>query len=200
MNVPHEPSTSSSLLQRVRQHDPDAWSRFARLYGPLVYAWSRRAGVDAHAAQDVVQDVFRAVLVNVSSFRRDRGSGRFRGWLHTVTRSKIADLARNRGGQPGVGGTDAQRRLQEAADSEPDSESVIDDARLERSLLYRALDLIRVEFEPATWDAFWRAVSGGESVREIAADLRMSQGAVRQAKYRVLRRLRQELDENEEFV
>ena len=38
-------STSSTLLHRVRSRDPAAWQRFVNLYGPLVYHWGRRAGL-----------------------------------------------------------------------------------------------------------------------------------------------------------
>ena len=62
-------------------------------------------------------------------------------------------------------------------------------------LLRRALELIRVEFEEPTWQAFWRTTADGLSAIDVAAELGLSPGAVRQAKYRVLRRLRQELDE-----
>ena len=61
-------------------------------------------------------------------------------------------------------------------------------------LVRRGLDLIRAEFEPHTWQAFWQLAVEDRSVDEIARELGMQKPAVRQAKYRVLRRLRQELD------
>lgn len=46
---------------------------------------------------------------------------------------------------------------------------------------------------------FWRVVVGNESVAEVAADLGVSSAAVRMAKSRVLRRLRDELEGLEEI-
>src|SRR5436309_658081 len=46
-------STSTSLLARLRARDRDAWSRLAKLYGPLVYGWCRRRGLRAEDAADV---------------------------------------------------------------------------------------------------------------------------------------------------
>ena len=66
----------------------------------------------------------------------------------------------------------------------------------ERLLLSRGLDLIRGEFEERTWQAFWRTAVEGRDAKEVALELRMSPGAVRVAKSRVLRRLREELGES----
>ena len=57
----------------------------------------------------------------------------------------------------------------------------------------RALDLIKNEFEERTWRAFWLTAVGDRVPNEVALELGMSAGAVRVAKSRVLRRLREEL-------
>jgi hypothetical protein len=51
-------SISSSLLLRARAHDPEAWRRLVRVYGPLIYSWCRRAGLQAADAADVDQEVY----------------------------------------------------------------------------------------------------------------------------------------------
>jgi RNA polymerase sigma-70 factor (ECF subfamily) len=56
------------------------------------------------------------------------------------------------------------------------------------------LDLVRAEFENHTWEAFRRVAIERQSSAQVAVDLGMSIAAVYQAKSRVLRRLRQELD------
>ena len=67
------------------------------------------------------------------------------------------------------------------------------DERAEGDLVFRALDLIRGEFQERTWQAFWRTAVLDQSPNEVAADLSLSPCAVRVAKCRVLRRLREEL-------
>ena len=64
--------------------------------------------------------------------------------------------------------------------------------------MHRALELIRAEFEERTWQAFWRSAVEQQSTAEIAADLRLSPASVRQAKSRVLRRLRAILGDSPE--
>ena len=73
-------------------------------------------------------------------------------------------------------------------DPEPD-----DHARERSSLSYAGLELIRAQFAERTWRAFWLTAVESRPSPEVAVELNMSGGAVRQAKYKVLRRLRREL-------
>ena len=57
-----------------------------------------------------------------------------------------------------------------------------------------ALAVMRAEFQPTTWRACWECAVNGKSAAEVAAQSGLSVGAVRAAKFRVLTRLRQELD------
>jgi RNA polymerase sigma-70 factor (ECF subfamily) len=66
-----------------------------------------------------------------------------------------------------------------------------------RDLRLRALELIRAEFEPKTLTAFWRVTVDGEATADVARDLGITPSAVRLAKSRVLRRLREELGDLE---
>src|SRR5688572_4263442 len=101
-------STSSSLIDRVQARDAEAWRRLAHIYGPLVYRWTQKAGLQESDAADVSQEVFRAVASHVTEFRRDRPDATFRGWLWTITRNKIHDFFRRRAGEPEArGGSDA---------------------------------------------------------------------------------------------
>jgi RNA polymerase sigma-70 factor (ECF subfamily) len=62
-----------------------------------------------------------------------------------------------------------------------------------RSLVQRALDLIRGDFDEPTWQAFWATAVEEQNSTEVAARLGVSANAVRKSKARVLRRLRLEL-------
>jgi RNA polymerase sigma-70 factor (ECF subfamily) len=58
------------------------------------------------------------------------------------------------------------------------------------SLFHRAIQLARAEFGDRTWEAFWRATVANEPTRQVAAELGISSNGVRQARSRVLRRIR----------
>jgi RNA polymerase sigma-70 factor (ECF subfamily) len=187
----HSVSVSSSLLDRLRLQDPEAWRRLVRLYYPVVRGWGERAGLQAEDAADVAQEVFRALAGNVDRFRRDGGKNSFRGWLWGITQRQILAHRRRRQGRPvAAGGTEANRLLAEVPEADEPSSAAPPDDR--HAVLRRALDLLRAEVEERTWQAFWRATVEGQAPADIAAALGMSVNSVYLAKARLLRRLREE--------
>jgi RNA polymerase sigma-70 factor (ECF subfamily) len=187
-------ATSLTLLERVRVRDSDAWRRLVVLYTPLLRHWSRRWGVTGDDVDDVVQEVFQAVSGSLEGFRRDREGDSFRGWLRGVARHKALSLLR-RPGARGSGGTDFYRRSLLIPDPGPSPAVDEEEGQLVGSLYQDALRLVRGEFEGRTWQAFWRAAVEGQSPAVIASDLGVTPAAVRQAKSRVLRRLKDVLGE-----
>jgi RNA polymerase sigma-70 factor (ECF subfamily) len=163
------------------------------LYAPLVLRWCRGWGLSDEDAADVFQEVFQAVAAHLGNFRRARAGDTFRGWLRTITRNKVHDLHRRREREPpGVGGSEARHFLAQVPQESPVEEVSTAEA-FDGELLHRALALIREDFEPRTWSAFWQTAVEGRATADVAADLGMSPGAVRVAKSRVLHRLREDL-------
>jgi RNA polymerase sigma-70 factor, ECF subfamily len=187
-------SLTSSLLVRVRSRNAEAWQRLVLIYSPVVYRWCRQWRLEPDEAMDVVQDVFRTVVMAIEGFRRDRAGDSFRGWLRTITRSKVQDFFRAAGRRPtAIGGSDAQRRFAEVVfEQGDDADEAANDTAL---IVRRALEMVRVEFEDRTWTACWRTTVDGESAADVANAMNMSVGAVYKAKSRVLARLRAELEE-----
>jgi RNA polymerase sigma-70 factor (ECF subfamily) len=215
--------TSLSLLDRVKADDQQAWQRLVDLYTPLVCHWCARWQVTGADADDVVQDVFLAVAAGIEKFQRPRpavgapsappseprptGSGRsnppsaatgpeaqgtFRGWLGAITRNKLRDFYERRQRQPAAqGGSDFHQLLQEIPDATLSDDAA--DAGQLSDVYHRALELIRGDFEDHTWQAFWRTAVENQTPAEVAPALGMSKVAVRQAKARVLRRLKEEV-------
>jgi RNA polymerase sigma-70 factor (ECF subfamily) len=185
-------STSLSLLQRVRHRNQDAWDRLFKLYAPLVDHWCRTWDVYGPDADDIRQEVFQAVASNLETFRRDRPGDTFRGWLRVITRRKFLDYCRRRQRQPVAdGGSAAQLRLLNVPELEDAPAEDSPDAV--KQLHHRALALIRDQFEDRTWQAFWRTSVDGHSPLDVGRDMGMTPAAVRKAKSRVLRRLKEEL-------
>ncbi|HEV3006250.1 MAG TPA: sigma-70 family RNA polymerase sigma factor [Pirellulales bacterium] len=193
-------STSSSLIERVRANSPEAWRKLVAIYTPLIYRWCRQLGVPPSDVPDVAQEVFRAVARQVPQLCTDQPGNSFRGWLYTVTRNKARDGFRRSKGRPeAVGGTDMQILLADVA--EPSTDSVVESCQVdsgqaggdEKLLVVQVLSHLRGEFSEATMTAFWRTIVDGHCAADIARDMGMNEKAVRQAKYRVLARLRDEL-------
>jgi RNA polymerase sigma-70 factor, ECF subfamily len=186
-------STSLSLLGKVADNDRDAWQRLVTLYSPLVCHWCRQGGLQGDEIQDVVQEVFAAVATSLKTYQIDRPSVSFRGWMRGIARHKLLDYLRRRPSPP-EGGTDALRRLNEIPGPTAEHDLSEDDGEIHR-LYRRALDLVRVQFEDKTWKAFWLVVIENRSPIEVASELGMTPNSVRQAKSRVLRRVKDEVGE-----
>jgi RNA polymerase sigma-70 factor (ECF subfamily) len=187
--------TSLTLLEGAKVQDEHAWQRLVSLYSPLLRHWCRQWGVAGTDADDVLQEVFQAVSHGLKEFRRDREGDSFRGWLRGIARNKTLLYFRRRGSR-GMGGTDFYRQSLLVPDPAcargPDEE----EGQLIGVLYRDALRIVRNEFEDRTWQAFWRATVEGHPSVAIADDLGISPAAVRQAKSRVLRRLKNLLGES----
>ena len=206
MNLSSSQSTSPSLIARAASGDSVAWQRLIQLYGPLVYSWGRRSGLQPQDAADVTQETFSALATRLAGFDPRRAGATFRGWLWTITRNKAADLVRDRRLQPGARGGSTNLALLNAVtdnvahtvkyeDSNPASEVAAD----RKEVILRAIAIVRTSFEPTTWQAFWRTTVDGCSPDEVAEELSVSRWAVYKARSRVLQRLRAELDGLEEL-
>lgn len=191
-------SLHTSLLMELRAGRAGAWQRLTRLYAPTVYGWCRRANLSASDAADISQEVFLAVAGNLEKFRRDRAGDSFAGWLAVITRNKINDFFRRQAKSPqGVGGSTMQQRLAELPQDDSElgfsRDGLSSTSSENRSVLFRAAELVRAEFEPNSWQAFWRTAVDGLPASDVAAELGISANAVYKAKSRVLQRLRSEL-------
>ena len=175
-------TTSASLLERLRQPDSAAaWERFVELYSPVLYHWARRAGLEEHDAADLVQELFVLLVEKLPHLAYDP-QRRFRGWLWTVARNKLRERMRKRAAPLPAG---------QAVEDLP--APVEQDGLAEREyrqlLARRALQIMQSDFRPQTWQACWAHLVEGRSAAEVG----MSDGALRAAKFRVLSRLRREL-------
>ncbi|MBI1915564.1 MAG: sigma-70 family RNA polymerase sigma factor [Planctomycetes bacterium] len=181
--------TPVSLLERLRQPaDRAAWDRLVELYTPLLCDWTRRLGLQESDAADLVQDVFTILVQKLPEFTYDRHKS-FRGWLWTVTVNKCREMQRRRTARARSADTAAL-----GAVSVPDTTEAIDEAEYRQYLVRRAMELMRSEFQPASWQAFWECVVNERPAAEVAGELGLSENAVYLAKGRVLRRLRRELE------
>ncbi len=189
------PLTRVSLLARLRDgRDADAWREFVQLYGPVVYRFARNRGLQDADAADLMQDVLRSVARNAGRLEYDPGRGTFRGWLYTVTRNKIYNFLSSQKSRPRASGEeDAQERLDATPARAEDGPEAEWEREYQRRLSARAMERVRGEFQPATWEAFWRTAVEGKAAAEVGADLKMTTGAVYVAKSRVLARLRDEV-------
>jgi len=189
------PKTRPSLLLRMRDtQDARAWGEFVEIYEPLVYRMARRHGFQDADARELSQEVLLAVSTAIERWNADPARGSFRAWLFRVARNLMINLlTRQRRHAQGVGDTDFQRLLaqQPAPESE---ESAYFDLEYRRQLFRWAAEQVRDEFRTKTWTAFWKTCIEGQAIREVAAELQLSAGAIYVARSRVMARLRKEIE------
>ncbi len=184
-------SLSSCVLGQVKAKDPLAWERMVKLYGPMIYRWARRAGLQPADSAEVAEEGFRAVALYIAEFEAERMAEGFRAWLWTIAKNTLTDHFRKESGAAGSA-EDAfeatvahQPDIPEPDDLQAPSPDVV--------MVHRVLHNIRPDFDDTTWEAFWQMTVMNRTSAEAAESLNMSKSAVRQAKYRILKRLREEL-------
>ncbi len=181
-------STSASLIERLRQPgEQAAWDRFVELFSGLLLDWARRLGLQEADAADLVQDVLTTLVQKLPSFEYDPQRS-FRAWLHTILVNRWRDWQRRRQLQPRLVNPEVLAGMAETESSE--SFSALE---YRQQLVSRGLELIRDEFRPTTWQAFWEHGLKGRPAARVASELGLSAGAVYAARFRVLSRLRLEL-------
>jgi RNA polymerase sigma-70 factor (ECF subfamily) len=182
-------TTSLSLLKRLREPlQADAWPRFVDLYTPLLYDYARRLGLQETDAADLVQEVFVSLLQKLPDFAYDP-QGSFRSWLRTVTVNKWRELHRRKVATP----VDAQGPVLADLPS-PEKVDEFWETEYRQHLVGRVLELLKPEFQPATWTAFSECVLKERPTADVARELGISTNAIYLAKSRVLRRMREELE------
>lgn len=182
--------TRASLILRLGDPaDDEAWDQFLTIYEPMLFSLASRWGLQAADAQEVVQETLLGVSKSIDSFQQGR-TGSFRAWLSTITRNKLADhLAKSSRQTQGSGDTDVHRWLNEQANE--NSSASVWDWQHKKQVFAWAANRVQKQVSWKTWQAFHRTSVLGDSIQEVAADLRMQEGMVYVARSRVMARLRQ---------
>jgi RNA polymerase sigma-70 factor (ECF subfamily) len=161
------------------------------LYLPLVRYWLARFPGLGKEIDDLVQDVLVVLVHELPSFERRR-HGAFRAWLRQITINRVRTWWRTQLKQPQAQlGEESEQLLSQLEDPNSDLSRQWDQQH-DRHVLQRLLAAVKADFEPCPWQAFTRIALDGLSLAEAARELQLSESAVAQAKFRVLKRLREE--------
>jgi RNA polymerase sigma-70 factor (ECF subfamily) len=183
--------TRPSLLVRLRDaQDGGAWQTFVQTYAPLIYARCRRGGLQDADAADVAQDALLEVAGALRTFTYQPERGRFRDWLGLIVRRRLARFFGKQRQRNDTFVAPTEADLEEFATGETESGWA---EEFQTHLLNVAMDRIRAQFDPTTWQLFEQAWLKDRPATEIATQLQVRVEAVYVAKSRVLKSLREEI-------
>lgn len=185
---------SSTLLTGARSANPNAWVMIVTRYSPKIMTWMLLAGVDSSDAPDLLQDVWRSVLMSLKNFRREKPDDTFRGWLRTIAQRRIADYFESRSQQPRNLPLD---QLESIQSQNLLTEEIAANVSERVKLLQKCMQQVESEVKPNTWLVFQMHVIEEKSVEEVAAILKIPTYSVYTSKSRVIKRLRELLQDSQ---
>ncbi len=193
------PETRASLLIRIRDCDNcEAWEQFVKMYRHVIYRMAIAKGMQPADADDLTQQVLCSVSQSIERFEPDGQRAKFRTWLQTIARRAIINALTRVPIDRGEGGSDVLKLLN--GQPSPEASAEIETA-YRREIFLVAAAQIQHEFQADTWQSFWRTVMLDQSVEQVSASLGRSCGNVYTARCRVMKRLKekvQQLDERED--
>jgi RNA polymerase sigma-70 factor, ECF subfamily len=170
-------SQEKALIEAAQQ-DPSRFAELYELHFERVYAYIARRVRERSATEELTSHVFHQALANLKKFKW-RGAP-FAAWLFRIAANSIADraqrLARESSHQP----------PEPVASPAPDLEQIETLARLYQlvdELPWDQRHVIRLRFAEE------------QSIRDIAAKLSRSEGAIKQLQFRALHTLRARMSE-----
>jgi RNA polymerase sigma factor (sigma-70 family) len=185
--------TSVTLLGRLRSDPKDqaAWHDFVGRYSPKILRWCHFWGLQESDAQDVTQNVLLKLNVLMATFVYDR-SGSFRAWLKTLVHHAWRDLVDERRRSSPLG---RDPRLKELLESRQAGDDLIEklEEEFRQEVVERAMEQVRPQVAPKTWDAFRLTAIEGQTGAAAAAQLGMKIDRVYGARSDVTRRIQKEV-------
>jgi RNA polymerase sigma-70 factor (ECF subfamily) len=189
-------TTSLGLLERLKRAPSGAadWRKLQDMYGPLVRSWLARVPGIGDEADDLAQEVLVVLMRELANFVRIR-DGSFRAWLRQITVNRIRAYSKALRKQPRAGlGQESELLLEQLEDASSDLARQWDRDH-DRHVFQKLQAQVQPDFEPRTWEAFVLFALEERPAAEVSDKLGISEGAVIQAKFRILKRLREEAGE-----
>src|SRR5580658_3806095 len=173
---------SGELVQLRLDGDDGAWAKLVEEYRGLVYSICYLFCGSTQDAEDLVQDTFLKIWMNLSSY--DPSRGELKGWIATVTRNQRVDRFRRSGQErrtdsidstsEGWGQSETVPLAQRIPDVRPTPHDVAVTSEI-TSIVNQAVDKISPEMREVV---SMRFVHGFDN-QEIAHRLRIPEGTVK---------------------
>lgn len=193
--------TNEHLLMRLRRADAnEAWREFYEAYRGVVMGYAYRCGLWGHAAEEVLQETFVALVRILQTFCYDRRKGRFRHFLFRIVHHRARAAKKRERVYARRGATlDEEHCADLLADDVPrrqhEAEWMHARREWQSALAAEALRLVRSSpaMKPRTFAIFEDSVVRGLPAETVAAKHGITVGNVHQIRHRTLQRIKREL-------
>ncbi len=180
--------TRRSLLLRLKDtEDQESWREFFELYWKLIYNLALYEGLQPAEADEVVQETVLMMVKNLPTFDYDPRRGKFRSWLKTTARWKIADQFRKR--LPNTIPSNRDPKLPDPLQSMPDPSSYISEERWDKEwrnyIKDLALNRVRKRVNPKQFQMFDLHTLQGIPMDDIVKMLEVNRNMVYLANHRI---------------
>jgi len=193
------PDTRYSLLIRVRDTaDQAAWEEFVEIYRPVIVRLARQKGMQEADSEDIAQRVLISIARKVEEHAHDPTRAKFRTWLQRVAHNAILNAITRRKPDQGAGDSAVAAVLLQQQSNEATDTGLIQ-LEYRREVFRWAARHVRDEFQPSTWDAFWLTAVEDRPIGEVAQQLGKNRGAIYAARSRVIRRIREKVNQFEKL-
>jgi len=170
------------FLVQAAQSDPAKFDALYELHFERVYHFLARRVRDRAIAEDLTSEVFHKALANLSAYEW-RGAP-FSAWLFRIAANALADQHKRASReQPSLGNANDPDEHPDL--SSPDLEAIDYHARL-----FRLVDHLPAVQRQVIRERFVEQ----RSIREIAARLNKTEGAIKQLQFRALQALRTQME------
>lgn len=187
--------TRKSLLLRLKEgENEESWREFHSIYGRLIFGYSLHFNISYSEAEDIVQEVCIKVFRQILVFDYSPERGRFRGWLKTITRNTVIDYLRRKQRRQKV-----SLEFRQHVELQMEAEKAIDDElwqqEWEKALYETALSRVRQRVDEDTFGIFNLFVIEQLPAKAVAQRMCIEPNAVYACKHRILKYIRQEIED-----
>lgn len=199
MAVNFDVPTRPSMFIHLRDDEGKAWGRFVEEYGPMIAAWCLRQNLTEAESADVTQNVLIKLVSVMRESRYDPKQGSFRSWLKTVTNNAVRDVMRT-WSKPGGGTGDSVVHSRLLMLEDPKALKALDeciDTEYQRIVLREAERRVRSRVRDFTWRAYEITAVEQRSAQDASDELGLRVSEVYVAKSRVIKMLREEIEQQE---
>ena len=176
----HKALKDDQIVKLIAEKDENGLAGLRKAYGPLFRYVLRPLIKDTGAAEDCLQEIEIAVWTHIEQFDPSRGS--LKAWLSTIARNIAVDHAKK-----------LSRQQSEELPEDIESRAPTPQEAAERAELKKALAEAVRALEPKSRTIFLRKYYYRQPVRQIAAELGLTEKSVEMTLYRCRAKLRKML-------